>query len=185
MSNDSIFKTLLVAVSVCVVCSVVVSTAAVYLRPIQDRNKTLDMKKNICVAESLTAGRLQSTIASVAGSSDYFQGGLTAYNLEQKVKLLGIDRNHAAEHNCVSDRVAREMAAGARRQYGSDIAVATTGYAEQSPEHEVAVPHAYYAIDIEGRVITGRVDGPGLNRIEMQSHVAETVMRELVNQLRN
>lgn len=53
MSNESTFKTLLVAFCVCVVCSVVVSTAAVYLKPYQERNKTLDMKKNILLAAGL------------------------------------------------------------------------------------------------------------------------------------
>jgi Na+-transporting NADH:ubiquinone oxidoreductase subunit C len=55
MSNDSIFKTVLVAFGVCVVCSVVVSTAAVYLKPLQERNKTLDMKKNILAAAGIIA----------------------------------------------------------------------------------------------------------------------------------
>lgn len=52
-SNDSIGKTLLVALSLCVVCSVVVSTAAVVLKPAQERNKTLDLKRNILAAAGL------------------------------------------------------------------------------------------------------------------------------------
>lgn len=47
MPNDSRTKTLIVALAVCLVCSIVVSTAAVSLKPLQERNKTLDMKKNI------------------------------------------------------------------------------------------------------------------------------------------
>jgi len=46
-SRDSIANVLIVAISLCMVCSVLVSTAAVVLKPIQERNKALDRKKNI------------------------------------------------------------------------------------------------------------------------------------------
>jgi Na+-transporting NADH:ubiquinone oxidoreductase subunit C len=52
-SNDSIKKTLIVAFSLCIVCSVIVSTAAVVLKPIQEVNKTLDRKRNILAAAGM------------------------------------------------------------------------------------------------------------------------------------
>ena len=57
MRKDSTFGTLMVALIVCLVCSVLVSTAAVYLKPLQDTNKALDKKKNIlAVADLLQEG---------------------------------------------------------------------------------------------------------------------------------
>lgn len=53
MSNDSIGKTLTVAVLLCLICSIVVSTAAVVLKPLQDENKLLDKKRNILAAAGL------------------------------------------------------------------------------------------------------------------------------------
>jgi len=53
MSKDSTARTLLVALLLCVVCSVVVATAAVVLKPIQIENKLLDKKKNILAAAGL------------------------------------------------------------------------------------------------------------------------------------
>jgi len=53
MSNDSIGKTLVVAILLCLVCSVIVSTAAVYLKPVQQQNKLLDKQKNILAAAGL------------------------------------------------------------------------------------------------------------------------------------
>ncbi len=47
MSNDSFVKTVIVAAALCLVCSILVSAAAVGLRPLQIKNKALDMKKNI------------------------------------------------------------------------------------------------------------------------------------------
>ena len=53
MSNDSTKKTLLVALGVCFVASIWVSTAAVELKPIQELNKELDLRKNILSAGDL------------------------------------------------------------------------------------------------------------------------------------
>ena len=53
MSNDSIQKTLTVAFLLCIVCSVIVSTAAVVLKPSQEANKALDQKRNILAAAGM------------------------------------------------------------------------------------------------------------------------------------
>lgn len=52
-NNDTIKKTLLVALALCVVCSVIVSAAAVILKPMQVANVELDMKKNILGAAGM------------------------------------------------------------------------------------------------------------------------------------
>lgn len=53
MSNDSTTKTLIVAASLCIACSILVSTAAVKLKPTQVANKRLDVKKNLLLAAGL------------------------------------------------------------------------------------------------------------------------------------
>lgn len=141
----------------------------------------------LAVAESLTCGRLQAAIGAVSGASGYFLGGVTAYTLDQKVRLLGVDRRSARAVNCVSAAVAAAMAAGAARMFGADFAVATTGYAESA---EVApVPFAWWAIvrRSRGRVknlAAGRVECPGAARTEVQTIVAEAALAELVAVLR-
>lgn len=45
--KDSVLGTIGVALALCLVCSVIVSFSAVYLKPIQQQNKTQDRKKNI------------------------------------------------------------------------------------------------------------------------------------------
>jgi len=52
-NNDTIKKTVTVALTLCVVCSVVVSTASVLLRPTQVANKKADFKRNILAAAHL------------------------------------------------------------------------------------------------------------------------------------
>ena len=56
MAKETIGKTFFVAFLLCVVCSVLVSSAAVYLRPIQTVNKSLDKKRNILMAAGLEQG---------------------------------------------------------------------------------------------------------------------------------
>ena len=53
MSNDTVGKTLIVAFTVCLACAVVVSTAAVALRPMQQANIEIDRQENILKAAGL------------------------------------------------------------------------------------------------------------------------------------
>jgi len=52
-NNDSFKKTIIVTLLLCIVCSVIVSAAAVLLRPAQVANKSLDVKRNILGAAGL------------------------------------------------------------------------------------------------------------------------------------
>jgi Na+-transporting NADH:ubiquinone oxidoreductase subunit C len=55
-NNDSISKTLIVVISLCLVCAIIVSTAAVQLRPQQTANKLLDAQKNVLAVTGLLSG---------------------------------------------------------------------------------------------------------------------------------
>ncbi|WP_333606394.1 Na(+)-translocating NADH-quinone reductase subunit C [Arsukibacterium sp.] len=59
-NNDSISKTLIVVISLCLVCAVVVSTAAVQLRPLQQANMLLDSQINILRSVGLVKGKASS-----------------------------------------------------------------------------------------------------------------------------
>ncbi len=52
--KDSIANTFLVSLVLCVVCSLLVSSAAVALKPLQERNKLLDRQRNIIAAAGLS-----------------------------------------------------------------------------------------------------------------------------------
>lgn len=136
----------------------------------------------VAVAESLTAGLLQAEIASVSGASRYFAGGLCAYTLDQKVRLLGVDRAHAAAVGCVSERVAREMVRGAAARFRVPVAAATTGYAE--PWGDVTEPFAHVAILVDGRISSMVVRAPGCDRRQAQERVVSEVIGLLVEALR-
>ncbi|MEQ1902651.1 MAG: Na(+)-translocating NADH-quinone reductase subunit C [Pirellulaceae bacterium] len=52
-NKDNPINTVIVAGVLCLVCSAIVSVAAIGLKPIQDRNKALDKKKNVLIAAGL------------------------------------------------------------------------------------------------------------------------------------
>jgi nicotinamide-nucleotide amidase len=143
----------------------------------------------LAVAESLTCGHLQAQIGAISGASDFFLGGITAYTLEQKVRHLGVDRAQAEPVAAVSAEVARQMARGACAFFGSDLALATTGYAEPAPARGVWQPQAYWALvhrqaDNHEVVHHGWVEQPGATRVEMQEAVAAAALAALVGFLR-
>lgn len=141
----------------------------------------------LAAAESLTCGRVQARIGEISGASDFFVGGLTAYTLDEKVRHLGVERAKARRVHAVSADVAAQMARGACRFFGSDLALATTGYAEPAPG--VEAPFAWWALAHRrrGRFValrTGRVECPGATRVDAQQFVADAVVAELAAYLR-
>jgi nicotinamide-nucleotide amidase len=148
-----------------------------------------DPRLTLAVAESLTCGRLQARIGAISGASEFFLGGVTAYALDAKVRHLGVDRAEAAAVNGVSARVAEQMARGACVLFGADLGLATTGYAEPSAEWRVAEPFAWWGLARRQpgggfAVSSGRVDCPGLARVDAQERAAAAALDALVGWLR-
>jgi nicotinamide-nucleotide amidase len=86
----------------------------------------------VAAAESLTGGNVAARITTISGSSSYFLGSIVAYSNEAKASLLGVFQETLETRGAVSAECAREMAEGARRAFGADLAVATTGIAGPS-----------------------------------------------------
>jgi nicotinamide-nucleotide amidase len=146
-------------------------------------------RRTLAVAESLTCGNVQAYIGRISGASEFFLGGITAYTLEQKVKLLGVNRDEAEKVNCVSAEIVEQMARGAANSFGADLALATTGYAEPSEEHDVAVPFAWWALaQRDGEtwsMQSHRVECPDANRVEVQAAITVAAITGLLVHLRS
>lgn len=89
----------------------------------------LNKKYKLSVAESCTGGYLSSTIVNIEGSSQYYLGGVCTYANEAKIKMLNVDEKTIKQYGAVSEQTAMQMAEGARKHFGSDIALSTTGIA--------------------------------------------------------
>lgn len=83
----------------------------------------------LAVAESCTGGLLGANITEFAGSSAYFLGGVQCYSNESKMRVLGVLPETLAQYGAVSRQTAEELAAGARKRFGSDYALSITGIA--------------------------------------------------------
>jgi len=143
---------------------------------------------SLAVAESLTSGRVQSRATAHSGSSEFFLGGITAYTLESKIRQLGVDRRDAETTQCVSAVVAEQMARGVCRVFGSDLGLATTGWAEPSPSDGVEIPFAWWALvhlrsSRDVFVETGRMEVPHASRVEVQTRVADALVDRLIRYL--
>ena len=109
-------------------------------------------KESLSVAESVTSGQLQAAFSLAENSSIFFQGGITAYNIQQKYRHLHIDPLHAIGCNCISEQIAREMATNVGKLFLSEWGIGITGYAATMPEVGVDELFAYYAIVYKGNV---------------------------------
>jgi PncC family amidohydrolase len=89
----------------------------------------LKHKLTLALAESCTGGLLGHRLTDVPGSSAYLMGGVVAYSYDAKEHLLGVQHNTLYDHGAVSPETAQEMARGARRVFGTDLAVSVTGIA--------------------------------------------------------
>jgi len=83
----------------------------------------------LSIAESCTGGLICDRITDVSGSSDYFMGGMVTYSNESKAKHLGIPLRYIRKHGAVSPQVARRMARGVRKAFGTTFGLSTTGVA--------------------------------------------------------
>jgi nicotinamide-nucleotide amidase len=88
-----------------------------------------EQKKTLALAESCTGGCLAHRITNVPGASAVLLGGVVAYSNAAKQKFLRVRAQTLATHGAVSEAAAREMAEGARKQFGADFALGITGIA--------------------------------------------------------
>lgn len=85
--------------------------------------------KNLSVAESCTGGLLGAKLTAIAGSSDYFAGGVISYSNEIKIRELGVNPEIIEKFGAVSKETCEEMASGAKEKFKTDYAISITGVA--------------------------------------------------------
>jgi len=84
------------------------------------------------VAESCTGGGLGSMLTDISGSSNYFLGGVMAYDNSVKASVLGVNSSDLYTVGAVSKPVAMQMASGVRSLLSSSWGLSITGIAGPS-----------------------------------------------------
>jgi PncC family amidohydrolase len=83
----------------------------------------------LSLAESCTGGLVGDRITNLPGSSEYFWGSLVTYAYEAKVAVLEVSWDTLHSYGAVSRETVLEMARGARKALGSDLALSVSGIA--------------------------------------------------------
>jgi nicotinamide-nucleotide amidase len=109
------------------------------------------------VAESLTGGLVGARLANVPGASHTYRGSIASYATQVKRSLLGVDAEHV-----VSDEAVIEMADGACRALGCEVALSITGVAGPDEQDGQPVGTVWFGIAIPGHdtmAMTARLPG--------------------------
>ena len=91
--------------------------------------KLKEKHMKVATAESCTGGLIAKRITDVPGASEVFDCGIISYANEIKHRVLGVSEDDLNKYGAVSEPVARQMAQGALKVSGADIAVSVTGIA--------------------------------------------------------
>jgi nicotinamide-nucleotide amidase len=111
-----------------------------------------DAGATLACAESITGGGVGARITSVPGASEVFVGSGVVYRNEAKAVVLGVSRETLEGPGPVSEECALEMAAGARRVFGSDLGLSLTGAA--GPESHGGSPPGVIWVALDGHEVT-------------------------------
>lgn len=98
-------------------------------------------------AESYTGGKIISSLIEIPDASRVIDDAYVVYNDKTKQKLLGLEQDFIDKHGVVSEEVCSAMLDGLYKQSGSDVCIATTGYAGPSGD----VGNVYFGIRYKGR----------------------------------
>lgn len=117
--------------------------------------------KTLACAESVTGGGVATRLTSVPGASAYFVGSAVVYTAQVKQTVLGVPREVLEGPGPVSEACALAMAAGARRVFGADMAIALTGAAGPEPHGDAEPGLVWLALDAGALRHARRVRVPG------------------------
>ncbi|MEZ4753785.1 MAG: competence/damage-inducible protein A [Bdellovibrionota bacterium] len=95
-------------------------------------NLLIDKRQSLSLAESCTGGLISKLLTDISGSSEYLLGAGVTYANSAKQKLLNVTAETLATKGAVSFEAARQMADGARKFFGSELAISVTGIAGPS-----------------------------------------------------
>ncbi|WP_070089314.1 competence/damage-inducible protein A [Merdimonas faecis] len=141
--------------------------------------------KTVTTAESCTGGLVAGRLLNVPGASSIYMEGYITYSNEAKEKLLGVSHVTLEQYGAVSKETACEMAEGAAKAAGADLAISVTGIAGPdggTKEKPVGLVYVGCYADGEARAYEFHFTGNRAKNRESTVAKALTILREaLIN----
>lgn len=141
--------------------------------------------KTVTTAESCTGGLVAGRLLNVPGASSVYMEGYITYSNEAKEKLLGVSHSTLEQYGAVSKETACEMAEGAAKAAGADLAISVTGIAGPdggTKEKPVGLVYVGCYADGEARAYEFHFIGNRAKNRESTVAKALTILREaLIN----
>ncbi len=134
----------------------------------------------IATAESCSGGRLSASLVDISGASKTFMGGFVTYSNAEKMKRLNVSEAILRQYGAVSEACAVQMALGAAKAVGTDIAVSTTGIAGPSggtPEKPVGT--VYIAVSFRGNPVVKKFLFRG-NRDKVRMRTVKAALKMII-----
>ena len=101
--------------------------------------------------ESMTGGLFATTITNVSGASKVYKGSIITYTSEEKINIVGVNKETIDKETVVSSKVAQEMAMNGQKLLNVDICLSITGNAGPTVEKgNKQVGEAYIGICFKG-----------------------------------
>jgi PncC family amidohydrolase len=137
----------------------------------------------LATAESCTGGLIGHRLTNVAGSSDYYLGGIIAYANDVKMSQSGVKAETLRQYGAVSQETVLEMARGVREALQADIGLSVSGIAGPgggSPEKPVGL--VWIGLSTPGYEQAWRYVWQG-DRLQVKEQTAEQALRLLMEYL--
>jgi nicotinamide-nucleotide amidase len=156
-----------------------VATTAVTVSCVQ---RLLAREETVATAESLTAGLICASLATVPGASGALRGGVAAYATQAKATVLRVPEEVLATFGAVSKECAEAMAEAARRLFDSSWGISATGVAgpDQQEGHQVGTVFMALSGVTDTRVVRLALSG---ERNKIRHDSAEAALQLLLTVL--
>jgi len=140
----------------------------------------------MATAESCTGGWVAKCCTNLPGSSSWFDRGFVTYSNEAKEQMLGVSGDDLDDYGAVSEPVAGQMADGAKRNAGVDVAISTTGVAGPdggTQDNPVGLVHFGWAVGDQPASCEAMIFTGARNAIRQQTvlHALAGLVKRLEN----
>ena len=138
----------------------------------------------LAAAESCTGGLVSAAITDIPGISQVYQGAVTSYSNDIKMRLLNVPADVLLKHGAVSEECAGFMAQGAAETLQAVCAVSTTGIAGPdggTPEKPVGL--FYIGCHCKGRTTVEKLNLRG-GREAIRQRAAARAVYQLVKRIK-